>query len=104
MKVGPVNTKESDEVELLRTTIKSHWQWQSWVAANKCDKVFKNGPRKICGRQPLKKFIWSILEYFVPYFRAVNIENSIENLRSAQIPYFKTIQKVTHNKQGQIIS
>ena len=48
------------------------------------DKVFKNGPSKICGRQPLKKFLLkfyfhgfpqfsstnftlSILEYFVPY-------------------------------------
>ena len=30
-------------------------------------KVFKNGPRKICERQPLKNFTWSILEYFVPY-------------------------------------
>ena len=43
------------------------------------DKVFKNGPSKICERQPLKNlkgygrlsstnFVWSILEYFVPYF------------------------------------
>ena len=31
------------------------------------DKVFKSGPSKTCGRQPLKKFTWSILEYFVPY-------------------------------------
>ena len=31
------------------------------------DKVFKNRPSKICGRQPLKNFTWSILEYFVPY-------------------------------------
>ena len=30
------------------------------------EKVFKNGPSKICGRQPLKNFAWSILEYFVP--------------------------------------
>ena len=29
------------------------------------DKVFKKGPSKICGRQPLKNFTWSILEYFV---------------------------------------
>ena len=28
-------------------------------------KVFKNGPREICGRQPLKNFTRSILEYFV---------------------------------------
>ena len=25
--------------------------------------VFKNGPSKICGRQPLKNLTWSILEY-----------------------------------------
>ena len=44
------------------------------------DKVFKNGPSKICGRQPLKKislqifkrlsstnFTWSVLEYFFPF-------------------------------------
>ena len=29
-------------------------------------KVFKNGPSKICGRQPLKKFTWSILIYLDP--------------------------------------
>ena len=34
-------------------------------------KVFKNGPSKICGRQPLKNlsstnFTWSIFECFVP--------------------------------------
>ena len=32
----------------------------------KGDKVFKKGPSKICGRQPLKNFAWSIVEYFVP--------------------------------------
>ena len=31
------------------------------------DKVFKSGPSKICGRQPLKAFTWSILEYIVPF-------------------------------------
>ena len=30
------------------------------------DKVFKNGPSKICERQPLKSFTWSSREYFVP--------------------------------------
>ena len=30
-------------------------------------RVFKNGPTKICGRQPLKSFTWSILEYVAPY-------------------------------------
>ena len=24
---------------------------------------FKNGPSKVCGREPLKNFKWSILEY-----------------------------------------
>ena len=44
----------------------------SFLSINNCPldnlnwgKVFQNGPRKICGRQPLKKFTWSILEYFV---------------------------------------
>ena len=32
----------------------------------KWDKVFKNGPSKICGRQPLRNFTWPILKYFVP--------------------------------------
>ena len=31
------------------------------------NKVFKNGPSEIYGKQPLKNFTWSILEYFVPY-------------------------------------
>ena len=31
-------------------------------------KVFKNEPSKICGRQPLKIFTSSILEYFVPFY------------------------------------
>ena len=29
------------------------------------DKVFKSGLSKFYGRQPLKKFTWSIVEYFV---------------------------------------
>ena len=32
----------------------------------KWEKVFKNGPSKICGRQPLKIFTWSVLEYLAP--------------------------------------
>ena len=35
------------------------------MVLTKWDKVFKNGPSKICGRQPSKNFTWSILEYFV---------------------------------------
>ena len=30
------------------------------------DKVLKNGPSRIRGRQSLKNFAWSILEHFVP--------------------------------------
>ena len=30
------------------------------------NKVFKNGASEICGRQPLKIFTCSILEYFAP--------------------------------------
>ena len=32
------------------------------------DKVFKNGPSRICGKQPIKKFTRSSFEYFVPYY------------------------------------
>ena len=28
--------------------------------------VFKNRPGKVCGRQTLKSFTWSILEYLYP--------------------------------------
>ena len=31
----------------------------------KWDKLFKNRPSKVCGRQPLKNFTCSVLEYFV---------------------------------------
>ena len=52
----------------------SNWRfsckfWYGWLPLT-YKKVFKNGPSKICGRQPLKNFIWSILEYFVPYVQA----------------------------------
>ena len=32
-------------------------------------KVFKNGPSKICGRQPLKNFTCFVLEYIDPYLK-----------------------------------
>ena len=38
--------------------------WDDLSRSIKCDKVRENGPSKICGRQPLKHFAWSILEYF----------------------------------------
>ena len=33
---------------------------------NRWEKVFKDGPSEIFGRQPLKNFTWSIFKYFVP--------------------------------------
>ena len=30
-------------------------------------KLLKNGPSKVCGRQTLKKFTWSVLEYLDRY-------------------------------------
>ena len=47
-------------------------QWKAKITLEilpkvKWDKVFKSGPSKICGRQSLKNFARSILEYFVPY-------------------------------------
>ena len=40
------------------------------------DKVFKNGPTKICGRQSLKNFAWSILEYSVPFLNLFSMSSS----------------------------
>ena len=41
-------------------TIIKYYEY-TWV------KEFKNGPNKNCGRQPLKNFTWSILEYLGSY-------------------------------------
>ena len=59
-----------------------HFLWKT-TKHSIWDKVFKNGPSKVCERHPLKtlkvygfqilqrmsftSFTWSILEYFVPY-------------------------------------
>ena len=40
------------------------------------DKLFKSGPSKICGGHPLKKFTWSTLEYFVPFYCSYEIQLS----------------------------
>ena len=47
------------------------------LAESKRDKVFKNGPSKICRRQPLKHFTWFILEYFVSYSTLLSDEQII---------------------------
>ena len=41
--------------------------YQTW------DKIFKNGPSKICGKPPLKNFTWSIRKYFVSYGSMYNV-------------------------------
>ena len=43
---------------------------QKWTKQNLWNAAFKNGPSKICGRQPLKNFTWFIYEYFVPYYES----------------------------------
>ena len=52
------------------------------------DKVLKNRPSKICGRQSLKTFTWSILEYFAPF---------VKNSRSLR---FLILIREFHNKAG----
>ena len=38
------------------------------------DNVFKNGPSKSCGRQPLKNVTRPNLEYFVAYIIRIEVE------------------------------
>ena len=53
-------------LKLILISIIQYPQPRMSISTTKWDKVFKNGPNEICGRQTLKTFIWSILEYFVP--------------------------------------
>ena len=66
------------------------------------DKVFKNEPSKICGRQPLKIFTWSILKYCVPFVKVGKYFNvvlgpcddflacqSIDRFDSSMVPLIK---------------
>ena len=65
------------------------------------DKVFKNEQSKICERQPLKNFIWSILEYFVPVvtwgqmifiiFQVFIIENTYSNVENGSCHFFRDL-------------
>ena len=41
-------------------------------------KVFKNRPSRICGRQPLKNFTRSILEYFVLFMLFLSLRPKAE--------------------------
>ena len=38
-------------------------------------KIFKNGPGKICGRQPLKNFPWPVIEYLDSFAMEKREEN-----------------------------
>ena len=49
------------------------------------DKVFKNGPSKICERQTLKNFTWSFLEYFVPYIYTTKPIKAIGHLETVSL-------------------
>ena len=51
---------ECSGISLLKLSNKMKSSIQS-----KWEEIFKNGPSKICGRQPLKYFTSFILEYFV---------------------------------------
>ena len=60
---------------------------------DKCDKVFKNGPSKICEEQPLKNFTWSILEYFDsnnPWQNSIIWLNTIHEKRKIPL-YLKSL-------------
>ena len=86
-------------------------------------KVFKNGPSKTCGRQPLKNmkrcgllrqtislqifqrlssanFAWSILEYFYPYVR---YRGKYGHLFSYHVPMFDSSQYLTHLQNQQLL-
>ena len=63
------------------------------------DKVFKNRPSKICGRQPFKNFTWSILEYFDPIdagLNSVGLNIFKKCLLSFKRPFAKSIFDI-HN-------
>ena len=71
--ISPVLMKKFIDSGLLSDTLMQviskqdqHFVIKIW------DKVFKNRPSKICGRQPLKNFTCFILEYFAPYVFSLN--------------------------------
>ena len=69
-------------IEILKLILISFFQYLEprSIGTTKWDKVFKNGPSRVCGKQPLKictlpstNFTWSILEYFVPNMNEIEI-------------------------------
>ena len=51
-------------------------------------KVFKNGPSKIYGRQTLKNFTWSILEYLDPN----DLYNFMIHEQNVKVGVFKVLR------------
>ena len=62
----------------------------------KWDKVSRIEPSKICGRQPLKKFTWSILEYFVP--NVLTPENFCNTIWKSLIPKVFRFNSILYDK------
>ena len=67
------NLKTARDIEVLSYQKQVTFIRINLFTPNICDNVFKYGSSEICGRQPLKKFIWSTLEYFVPYTHIVTL-------------------------------
>ena len=56
---------------MQQTNMRKKWRFMLFTCPYYIwDKVFKSGPTKICGTQPLRNFTWSTLEYFVPSLAA----------------------------------
>ena len=56
VKLLVLDWKGCSVISIYNLTVKAPYIWK---------KVLKNGPKKACGRQPLKNYTWSVLEYFV---------------------------------------
>ena len=50
----------------INSVLQKLWHLSLGATVYKWVKVFKNGPSKIGGSQPLRHFTWSILEYLYP--------------------------------------
>ena len=57
-------------------------------------KVFNNGPSKICGRQPLKHFTWSSLEYLDLNVVVLNAQLDFWQILGVEVTLSKTFAKI----------
>ena len=62
-------------------------------------KIFKNGPSKICERQPFKNFSWSILEYFAPHV----IKITLNRYYTRSLITLETRVKITHHRRKEFV-